>query len=214
MERVTYFADILLPLPLPGLFTYRLPHDMPTLPAFGMRVVVPFGKSKLYSGLVVEVHTRVPDQVNIKYVLDVIDSEPIVSPQQYKLWQWIADYYMCTLGEVMAVALPSALKIASETKIMLNPAFDGDVTVLTEKELRLTEALSYRPMMTIDEIAKTLDMQKVIPIIKSLVEKDVVITDEEIRDPYKPKIESYVSLGAAKRRVPRADRVARRLYIG
>ena len=194
MERTTYFADILLPLPLPGLFTYRLPHDLDVPLAFGMRVVVPFGKSKLYSGLVVEVHTRVPDQLNVKYVLDVIDSEPIVSPQQYKLWQWIADYYMCSLGEVMAVALPSALKIASETKIMLNPAFDGDVTTLTEREMHLTEALSYRPMMTIDEISKTLNMQKVIPVIKSLVEKEVVITDEEIRDPYKPKIETYVSL--------------------
>lgn len=196
MERVTYFADVLLPLPVEGLFTYRIPQDFEVPLQFGMRVVVPFGKSKLYSALVVKVHTVSPQQMNVKYVLDAIDERPIVSLQQFKLWEWIAKYYMCHLGEVMAVALPSALKIASETKIMLHPAFDGDVSILTERELRLTEALSYHQMMTVEEIAKVLNIQKVIPIIKSLVEKDVVITDEEIRDPYKPKIESFVSLAS------------------
>ena len=192
----TYFADVLLPLPLQGLFTYRIPQELNDHVGFGMRVVVPFGKSKLYSGLVLKVHENVPQQVNVKYVLDVIDEHSVVSEHQIQLWQWIANYYMCSLGEVMAAAFPSALKLASETKIQLNPAFDGDMTVLNEKETKLVEALAYHPTMTVDEIAKTIDIQKVIPIIKSLVDKDVVITDEEIRDPYKPKTETFIALAA------------------
>ena len=192
----TYFADVLLPLPLQGLFTYRIPQELNDSVGFGMRVVVPFGKSKLYSGLVLKVHENVPQQVNVKYVLDVIDEHSVVSERQIQLWQWIARYYMCSLGEVMAAALPSALKLASETKIQLNPAFDGDMTVLNEKETKLVEALAYHPTMTVDEISKTIDIQKVIPIIKSLVDKDVVITDEEIRDPYKPKTETFIALAA------------------
>lgn len=190
----TYFADILLPLPLQGLFTYRIPLEFGDKLNFGMRVVVPFGKSKLYAGLVMRVHENTPQQVNIKYVLDIIDDKPIVSEEQIKLWKWIAQYYMCSLGEVMAAALPSALKLASETKIQLSPSFDGDLSTLSDKEIKLVEALSYHPIMTIDEISKTIDIQKVIPIIKSLVEQDVIITDEEIRDPYKPKTESFIRL--------------------
>lgn len=192
----TYFADVLLPLPLQGLFTYRIPQELGNSVAFGMRVVVPFGKSKLYSGLVLKVHENAPRQINTKYVLDVIDEHAVVSERQVQLWQWIANYYMCSLGEVMSAALPSALKLASETKIQLNPAFDGDMTVLNEKETKLVEALAYHPTMTVDEIVKTIDIQKVIPIIKSLVDKDVVITDEEIRDPYKPKTENFIALAA------------------
>jgi primosomal protein N' (replication factor Y) (superfamily II helicase) len=194
MERKTYFVDVLLPLPLPGLFTYRIPNEFDKNIDFGVRVVVPFGKSKLYSGIAIKVHSIVPQQINTKYVIDVIDNMSIISEQQFKLWEWIADYYMCSLGEVMSVALPSALKIASETRIMLHPQFDGNISTFTDKEIKVIEALSYRQAMTVDEIAKVIDIQKVIPIIKSLVEKEAILTDEEIKDPYKPKTETYISL--------------------
>ncbi len=195
--RTTYFADVLLPLPLPSLFTYRIPYEIDSPIAFGMRVIVPFGRSKLYAALVVRVHTESPQQVNTKYLLDIVDEQPIISEQQFKLWQWMADYYLCTLGEVMAAALPSSLKLASETKIQLHPAFSGDITTLNEYELRIAEALSYRESMTVDEICKTVQIQKIIPIIKSLVDKNVVITDEEIRNPYKPKHETVLQLADA-----------------
>ncbi|MEG1555938.1 MAG: primosomal protein N', partial [Bacteroidales bacterium] len=138
-NRTTYFVDILLPLPLPGLFTYRIPHDFDKKVSFGVRAVVPFGKSKLYSGLVVKIHEQAPQQINTKYIIDIIDEKPIISFPQYQLWEWISQYYLCTLGEVMTAALPSALKIASETKILLHPAFDGDVSILSDRELRLVE---------------------------------------------------------------------------
>ena len=191
--RVTHFADVLLPLPLPALFTYRVPYELDDAVAFGKRVIVPFGRSKLYSALVVRVHENAP-QVTAKYILDVVDDRPVISERQFQLWQWMADYYLCTLGEVMAAALPSALKLASETKIHLHPNFSGDVSTLNPNELHIAEALTYRETMTVDEISKTVNIQKVIPIIKSLVDKKVVITDEEVRNPYKAKKETYVRL--------------------
>lgn len=193
MEKETFFVDVLLPLPLPNLFTYRVPRELSELPAFGMRVVVQFGRNKLYSALVVRLHTD-PPAVEAKYVLDVIDDRPIITEKQFALWKWLAEYYMCTLGEVMAAALPSALKLAGETKIMLHPAFDGDISALSARELRVLETLSSRPVMTVQEISKATDMAKVMPVIKSLVEKEIVMTDEEIRNPYKPKIENFISL--------------------
>lgn len=222
MERTTYFVDVLLPLPLSALFTYRVPQDLEGQVAFGMRVIVPFGRSKLYSGLVVRLHTEAPKQLATKYILDVMDERAVISEKQLKLWQWMADYYMCALGDVMAAALPSALKLASETKIKLHPDFSGDVTILNERELCIAEALAHREEMTVDEVAKIVNVQKIIPVIKSLVEKHVVITDEEIRNPYKPKRETVIrladeyaaeqpfmalldQLGASARTAPQAD---------
>ena len=192
--RLTYFVDVLLPLPLSALFTYRVPQDLEGYVQFGVRVIVPFGRSKLYSGLVTRVHTEAPQQLTTKYILDVMDDQPVVSEKQFKLWQWMADYYLCSLGEVMAASLPSALKLASETKIKLHPDFSGDVTILNERELSIAEALARQEQMTVDEVARTVNIQKIIPIIKSLVDKRVVITDEEIRNPYKPKRETVIRL--------------------
>lgn len=162
-----------------------------------MRVIVPFGRSKLYSGLVVRAHTEAPQEWATKYIVDVMDERPVVSERQFRLWQWMADYYLCTLGEVMAAALPSALKLASETKIKLHPDFSGDVTVLNPFELRIAEALTHREEMTVAEVAKAAQVQKILPVIKSMVEKRVIITDEEIRNPYKPKRETVVRLAEA-----------------
>lgn len=195
--RITYFADILLPLPLEATFTYRVPQELEGRVAFGVRVIVPFGRSKLYSGLVVRVHTEAPQEWATKYIVDVMDERPVVSERQFRLWQWMADYYLCTLGEVMAAALPSALKLASETKIKLHPDFSGDVTVLNPFELRIAEALTHREEMTVAEVAKAAQVQKILPVIKSMVEKRVIITDEEIRNPYKPKRETVVCLAEA-----------------
>ena len=188
------FAEILLPLPLKGTFTYRIPQQMNGRLIFGMRAVVPFGKNKLYSGLVVEVHQRVPHQIDVKYILDAIDEHPVVSERQFALWQWMANYYMCTLGEVMSCALPSALKLAGETKIQFHPDYDGDLTGLSEYEIQAAEIVSHHQSVTITQLSKIMQMPKIIPIVKSLVSKQVFVTDEEIRDRYKPKKESYIQL--------------------
>ncbi len=194
LMRITHFVDVLLPLPLPALFTYRVPYELDEAVGFGKRVIVPFGRSKLYSAIVVRVHDAAPQQVSAKYILDVVDNRPVISGRQFQLWQWMANYYLCTLGEVMAAALPAALKLASETKIHLHPDFSGDVSMLTPNELHIAETLTYRETMTVDEISKAVNIQKVIPVIKSLVDKKIVVTDEEVRNRYKPKKETVIRL--------------------
>ena len=191
---LTFFANILLPLPLPATFTYRVPYDLNEQVKTGVRVVVPFGKNKLYAGLVMEVHTRVPAFLNVKYIIDVIDVAPIVTEKQLELWKWLAHYYLCHKGEVMAAAMPSGLKLAGETLIMLHPNFDGNITALTERELKIAEALSYRQHITVSEMQKVVGIQKIFPIIKSLVEKNVILTTEEIKNPYRAKKETYIFL--------------------
>ncbi|MBQ1780839.1 MAG: primosomal protein N' [Bacteroidales bacterium] len=192
----TFFVDVILPLPVEARFTYRVPQALNGQIAFGMRVIVPFGNNKLYAAVVERVHEEAPKQFSTKYVLDVIDERPVVSEAQYRLWQWISTYYMCTVGEVMAAALPSALRLASETKVKIHPEFDGDVTVLTPYEMNVMELLLHRETMTVAEVGKSLQVAKVMPIIKSLVDKHAVITDEEIRNPYKPKKETVVRLAS------------------
>jgi len=190
----TLFANILLPLPLPATFTYRVPYEFNEQINIGARVVVPFGKNKLYAGLVMDIHTNAPAFPNVKYIVDIVDSEPVVTEKQLALWKWLAHYYLCHHGEVMAAAMPSGLKLAGETLIMLHPNFDGDISTLTERELKIAEALSYRQRMTVAEAQKTVDIQKIFPIIKSLVEKNVILTTEEIKNPYHTKKETYIFL--------------------
>jgi len=191
---LTYFANILLPLPLPSTFIYRVPHNLNEQIKVGTRVVVPFGKNKLYAGLVMAVHTEVPSYPNVKYIIDLIDNAPIITEKQVELWKWLAHYYLCHNGEVMAAAMPSGLKLAGETLIMLHPNFDGDISMLTERELKIAEALSYRQHVTVAEMQKTAGIQKIFPVIKSLVEKNVILTTEEIKNPYRTKKETYIFL--------------------
>jgi len=196
LERITLFADVLLPLPVGATFTYRIPFDLNSQVKEGIRVVVQFGARKIYTALILRIHQEVPKEHIPKYILSVLDEEPIVSPVQFKFWQWLADYYLCFKGEVMNAALPSALKLASESKIALNPVLPDDLSTLNEKELLLVEALHNRKTIAISEVAKILDQQKTIPVIKTLIEKGFILPEEELNDPYKPKREGFVRLMA------------------
>jgi primosomal protein N' (replication factor Y) len=194
MERITLFAEILLPLPIPGTFTYRVPFDMNEGMEVGKRVVVQFGRKKIYTGLVKEIHQKAPTKYTPKYILYILDPFPIVNPVQLKFWDWIADYYMCYAGEVMNVALPSALKLASETRVVQNPDFNGDTSILNEKEYLIAEAIDIQKVLTLTEVSRIVEFKKVIPLIKNLIEKKVVLVEEEVKDRYRPKIESWVRL--------------------
>ena len=194
MERITLFADVLLPLPVGGKFTYRVPFELNQSMKEGIRVVVQFGPRKIYTAIVTRLHEEPPRDHIPKYILSVLDENPVISPVQRSFWDWLAGYYLCHPGEVMNAALPSALKLASESKIALNPLLPGDLSCLNEKELLLVEALHHRKTIAISEVAKILDQQKIIPIIKTLIEKGVILPEEELNDPYKPKREVFVRL--------------------
>lgn len=195
MERITLFANVLLPLPVPGTFSYRVPYELNENIARGQRVVVQFGRKKIYTGIVIDIADKPPAGVQAKYLQNILDAEPIVKPIQLEFWQWISNYYMCHQGEVMNVALPSSFKLASETGIRLNDDFTGSLEGLNEKEILIAEALTNQEKLTISEVSEIAGQQKVIPLIKTLIEKGVIITEEELSDPYRPKKESFVELG-------------------
>lgn len=194
MTPQTLFADILLPLPLPGYFTYRVPAELNGKMQEGIRVVVPFGARKIYSGLVRRVHHTPPQKFQAKYILSVLDEAPIVFPRQFEFWEWIADYYMATPGEVMNTALPPALKLASETRITLNPDFAQDYHNLNEKEYLIAEALEIQKTLSVSEVSKITGLQKVFPLIGNLMDKKLVLLKEELENPYRQKLEKFIRL--------------------
>ncbi len=193
-DRKTFFVDVLLPLPLPGRFTYRVPQEMENEIAVGKRVVVPFGKNKIYAGLVVSIHENAPASYIVKYISGIIDERPIVNALQLQFWLWMSNYYMCSEGEVMLSALPSAFRLSSETKIILNPDFDGDISVLNENEILIAQALYNKPELEIAEVQKITGLQKTFSLIKNLREKNVILVQEEVNERYKPKTETHVRL--------------------
>ena len=193
-ERITLFAEILLPLPIPGSFTYRVPYNLNMKVKVGQRAVVQFGKSKIMSGLIISLSNNVPDANNIKYLIDILDDDPVVNENQLKLWNWITSYYLCYLGDVMQVALPSALKLSSESKISLVEDFDFNGSNLSDNEFLIVEALQIQPQLTITEVSKIIGYKKVMPLVKTMIEKKIIVMYEELQQKYKAKYERYVRL--------------------
>jgi primosomal protein N' (replication factor Y) len=194
MERVTLFADVILPLTVYGTFTYRVPQEFNELVRKGQRVIVQFGKRRNYTGLIYKIHEQAPSKYEAKYILTILDQEKVVNDIQLSHWEWMTSYYLCGLGEVMNAALPSAFKLSSETVIMLHPEFSKDYSGLNEKEFLVADALEVKNALTITEISKILDLKKVYPVINGMIEKKVVVVEEEIKQRYKPRIETYVKL--------------------
>ncbi len=195
-ERVTLFADVLLPVPIPRAFTYRVPFEMNDRIGTGFRVVVQFGKKRILTGIVAGIHEQPPEEYEAKYILDVLDDRPMMNEQQLRLFYWISDYYMAAIGDVVNAAMPSGLKLSSESKIQLNPEFDPHKTdyEFSAKELLLLSMLEHRDMMTYAEVAQTLQMKSYLKIIKSLIAKEAILIFEEVKDRYSPKKETYIRL--------------------
>jgi primosomal protein N' (replication factor Y) len=193
-ERKTLFADIILPVPVHQLFTYRIPFEMNDFIYAGIRVVVPFGKSKLLTGIVINVHENIPANYQAKYIEHVLDDSPIIKQEQFKLWQWISDYYMAPIGDVMNAALPSNFKLASETKIVLHPDYNNDYSQLDDRQYQIVEALEIRETLDLKEISEIVGIKTIQPIIKVLMDKKVVFTLEELNNKFTPKTAIYIVL--------------------
>ncbi|RAU82457.1 replication restart helicase PriA [Pontibacter arcticus] len=195
-ERVTLFADVILPLPLPKLYTYRIPFEMNDDVLVGVRVIVQFGAKKVLSCIVADIHENAPPDYQAKYILDVLDDTPIVTAPQLRLFKWIADYYMCTLGEVINAALPSALKLSSESRIQLHPHYnpEEDELILAPQEEKIIFALQNNPALTFTEIATLLQGKSYHKYIKSLIQKEAIIIFEQISDKFAPKVVKKIRL--------------------
>lgn len=187
-----YFVEVILPLPLPKLYTYRINEDEAHFLQTGMRVAVSFGKSKVYTALVHKVHTNEPtyETKDIEYILD---ETPIVTPEQITHWQWIADYYMCTLGEVIKSALPSAFLLESETIIEIAEK-DLNSNLFSDDEFQVYEALHYKTALKGSEVSKIIPKKKTLKVIKSLVEKGAARISERIFEKYVPKLVKFIRL--------------------
>ncbi|WP_026811496.1 replication restart helicase PriA [Arenibacter latericius] len=190
-----YFVNVILPIPLEKEFTYSISEEEARLLKPGMRVAVPFGKSKIYTALVVHVHQTAPTVYEAKEIDQILDEDPLVTPTQMQFWDWLAHYYMCTVGEVFRAAVPSALLLESETLILRNEKAIIDESDLKDDEFLVFEALQYQSILRVREISEILEKKNVIPILDRLLEKSIIFIKEEVYEQYKPKLVRYVQLG-------------------
>ncbi|MGK0325607.1 MAG: primosomal protein N' (replication factor Y) [Polaribacter sp.] len=182
-----------MPIPIQKTFTYSVTEDEAVFLQKGMRVAVSFGKTKMYTGLVYNIHQTAPNLYEAKEIHQILDETPLVNELQLKHWQWISSYYMCSLGDVYRASLPSAFLLESETIIYKNDAFTEDAT-LADDEFLIFEALQHQSQLTIHQVADILGKKKVMPIVNQLIKKSVITIKEEIYEQYKPKLVKYVRL--------------------
>ncbi len=189
-----FFAEVILPLSLSKTFTYSISEAEFYFIKKGMRVTVPFGKSKIYTALVIEIHQNQPTAYTAKEIHQILDEYPIVNEIQIEHWQWIASYYMCAIGDVYRGAMPSALLLESETVIYQKNTDNVDESLLSNDEFLVYEALQYQSSLKITDIISILNKKNIFPIIQKLIDKNIVTVEEEVIEIYKPKLIRYLRL--------------------
>ena len=194
MQKPLYFIDVILPIPLERLFTYSVTKAEYEFLEKGMRVAVPFGKSKIYTAIVFNFHQNPPEKYQAKDIHQILDSEPIITNTQLDLWSWMSKYYMCTLGDIVRAALPSAFLLESESIIKLNSEIEIEDSTLKDDEFLVVEALQYQSSLKVDEICSILDKKNVLPVLKRLLDKNIILIEETLYEKYKPKLVRYVRL--------------------
>ncbi|MCW5521174.1 primosomal protein N' [Aureitalea sp. L0-47] len=189
-----YFIDVILPIPLKQTFTYSVNEHEARFLKQGMRVAVPFGKSKVYTAIVYRVHTQPPASYETKSIDQILDEEPILNEQQLKHWEWMASYYMCTLGEVIRAALPSAFLLESETVIKLASEMNVEENGFSDEEFLVYEALQHQSSLHINDVRSILDMKNVVKVIQQLLQKGAIEVEETVFEKYTPKVVRYIRL--------------------
>lgn len=192
------FADIVLPVPIPRMFTYKIPKNLQPLIQIGLRVIVQFGRKKVLTGIIGKVHNKPPQAYEAKPILDILDDQPSVNPLQIRFWFWMAEYYFCHIGEVMFAAIPSGLRLSSESKIQANPNFDLETSKypLDVREEKILEALEKREELSYEDCEQILGIKTIHPILKSLVAKEAILIFERVQEKYSPKVETRIRLTA------------------
>lgn len=190
-----YFADVILPLPLENLYTYKIPSDLEKSVVRGCRVIVHFGKKRFYTAIVSEVYDTPPNTgYEIKEIFAVLDTTPILKRPQLRFWQWMANYYLCKLGDVYKAALPSGLKIESETSVTRNPDFETQTPLKPNEQTVLYAFTKEKEKLTLSELEKRTGLRNIVPIVASLMAQGAVEVNEELKRGYTPKTETYLRL--------------------
>lgn len=192
----TWFAEVIVPVPIPKLFTYRIPRDFENSVSVGCRVIIQFGRKNIYTGIIAKIHHHPPKEYEARYILDVLDEIPHINQYQLKLFNWMSSYYMCTIGEVLNAALPSGLKLSSESFVEINPDFDfyESEYEFSQHEETVLDVLQREKTLSYSEIAGILNLKSYQNVIKSLLKKNAVIIFEKIKERYIPKKEKYVRI--------------------
>jgi primosomal protein N' (replication factor Y) len=189
-----HFVEVILPLSLAKTFTYLVSETEFHYIKKGMRVAVPFGKSKIYTALVIETHQNRPTLYDAKEIHQILDEKPIVNELQIAHWQWIASYYMCAIGDVYRGAMPSALLLESETIISQKSTDFVDESTLSDEEYLIYQALQQQSSLKVQDISSILNKKNIFPIIQKLIDKNILVLQEEIQESYKPKLIRYIRL--------------------
>ena len=192
-KAINTWVEIILPLAIPKTYTYSVPDLLKDKLQAGCRVEVIFGKNKKYAGIIKSISSIQPPY-ETKSILSIIDDEPIVYPNQLQLWKWISEYYMCSEGEVMAAALPTHLKLSSETILIYNEEYGEDFSELDNEEYLVAEALLIKKELKLSEVQQVADIIHVYPLIKRLIEKKVCFAWEAFNEKYREKKENFVLL--------------------
>ncbi len=188
------YAQIVLPLNLKGSFTYKIPEELQPEIRIGMRVLVPFGGKKIYTGIVFELHDNTPESFVAKEVISILDDKPIVPHEQIRFWNWLSEYYLCSLGEIYRFAFPSSLKLESETYLKLKPHITVDFENLDVNEMYLIQALEIRQLINLTDIEAFIPKKDIIKTINSLIDLQYIEIDEKIAEKYKAKEIAYVKI--------------------
>jgi primosomal protein N' (replication factor Y) len=189
-----YFVEVILPLSLAKTFTYRVSETEFHFIKKGMRVAVPFGKSKMYTGLVMDIHENAPNLYEAKEIHQILDEKPIATEIQLKHWLWIANYYMCGIGDVYRGAFPTGLLLESETIISHKPNVTVNDSELSDDEFLIYEALHHQSSLKVQDIISILNKKNILPTLQKMISKDIIVLEEEIKESYKPKLIRYVKL--------------------
>ena len=194
-SKARLYAEVILPLPLFGTFTYSIPTTLEGKAAVGHRVIVPFGRKKYYTGIIESITPVAPEGFEVKDISSVLDPWPVVKHPQLKLWEWIAEYYLCTAGDVYKAAVPAGLKVESETFIELNPDYEEIPDArMTDREAIIMQSLDHNGKMTPAEISKKTGLNSIESTISSMVERRMLIIAEKLIERYRPKKETLVRL--------------------
>lgn len=189
-----YFVEVILPLSLSKTFTYKVSEAEYNYIKKGMRIAVPFGKSKIYTALAIELHQNEPTLYEAKEIHQILDEVPIVTEIQIAHWQWIASYYMCAIGDVYRGAMPSAFLLESETIISQKQDAVIDELQLTDEEFLIYDALQHQSSLKVHDIIAIVGKKNVFPIIQKLIDRNILVLQEEVIELYKPKLTRYIRL--------------------
>lgn len=190
------YVDVIVPLPIASQYTYSVPAELEESVQEGCRVVVSFGQKKFYTAIVTKVHYVAPENYETKDVEEVLETSPVILPTQFRFWEWLSTYYLCTLGDVYKAAMPSGMKLESETLVAYNEEFEATVP-LPKNEQRILDLLNDDKEQCVTQLQKASGIKSILPIIKRLLEKQAIFVKEDLKRNYKPRTEARVRLTEA-----------------